>query len=100
MNTNGLQQNFPYGFVYMFVFSPKHFLEITVLHGSKWTINCNYIPITDKMIVIEFIVFLCSYTFYVILSASLYMSHVITEGIKRALECKVATSVFEFSPIK
>ena len=52
------------------------------------------------MIVIEFIVFLCSYTFYVILSASLYMSHVITEGIKGDLECKVATSVFEFSPIK
>ena len=47
------------------------------------------------MIVIEFIVFLCSYTFYVILSASLYMSHVITEGKKGALECKVATSVFE-----
>ena len=52
------------------------------------------------MIVIEFIVFLCSYTFYVILSASLYMSHFITEGKKGALECKVATSVFEFSPIK
>ena len=58
----------------MFVFTPYCFLEITVLRGSKWTMNCNYIPITDKMIVIEFIVFLCSFTFYVILCFTLHVT--------------------------